>query len=98
MLASLLQVACPTDLVFERNEHGKPRLAALQQLVPASPTSPLPLPLHFNLSHTADLIGCAVCVGQPLGLDVEPRRRQPHDLMAVARRRLTASELALLSR
>jgi 4'-phosphopantetheinyl transferase len=53
--------ACdPRALRFERNPHGKPRLA--------TPTNP---PLEFSLSHAPGLTICAVTWRDPVGVDVE---------------------------
>jgi 4'-phosphopantetheinyl transferase len=55
----------PEDLVFARNEFGKPKLAN-----PALTNHRL----HFNLSHTKGLTLLAVCLGSEVGIDVEAVR------------------------
>ncbi len=53
-------------------------------------------PLHFSVSHSADLVVLAVGAA-PLGVDVEDLRRHV-DMMAIARRFFTAEEAAALDR
>ena len=81
----------PRELRFSRNAHGKPSLAW--------PPSQLPslggLPLGFNLTHTASLIGLAVGAGARMGLDVEAcSRRTRGDPLSLARRRFSPAEVA----
>lgn len=45
----------PADLAFRYGEHGKPEIDGL----------------HFNLSHTGDLMAVAFSPDGPLGLDIE---------------------------
>lgn len=73
----------PADWRFARDRCGKPALAW-----PA-------LPVTFNLSHSGDLVVCALGRHCELGVDVEqvaPRDR----LLALARRFFSADECALL--
>ncbi|MBI2783940.1 MAG: 4'-phosphopantetheinyl transferase superfamily protein [Gammaproteobacteria bacterium] len=73
------------DWRFARDHRGKPAL-----VWPA-------LPLAFNLSHSADLVVCALGRQCELGVDVEqvaPRAR----LLALARRFFSADECAALDR
>ena len=51
--------------------------------------------LEFNLSHTEDMILCAVTVGCPIGVDVEDTSR-PADFLPLARRFFHPAETALL--
>jgi len=51
-------LADPASLAFSRNDHGKPHL-----LLPNPPTRP---PLEFNVTHTPELIGVAVCLAGPV--------------------------------
>lgn len=63
--------AAPGQIAFAVNEYGKPRLA-------------LPLldrELGFNVSHTRELVACAVAWDRPLGVDVETIRDPPLDLV-----------------
>lgn len=73
----------PQQLRFDSGEHGKPVL-----LEP-------PIPLDFNLSHSGDLILCAVSNGAPLGVDLEHGARE-RDTLKLARRFFAANEVALL--
>jgi hypothetical protein len=50
-----VEAADPASLSFSRNDHGKPHLL----LGRASSSSP---PLEFNVTHTPELIGVAVCL------------------------------------
>ena len=73
----------PADWRFTRNHQGKPALAW-----PA-------LPVTFNLSHSGDVVVCALGWHCELGVDVEqvaPRDR----LLALARRFFSADEYARL--
>ena len=79
--------ADPTDLVFARGRHGKPRLIA-----PAAASR-----LQFSLSHGGDCCILAVRRGQPVGVDIERRREMPRAL-DIARRNFTASEIQMLAR
>ena len=67
------------------SDNGKPCLA------------PNPRQLQFNLSHSHELIGCALYRGEKIGFDLEylPRRNRH---MAIARRYFSASEVAVLER
>jgi len=51
----------PTELEIRSNPHGKPYLPDLA--------------MHFNLSHTADLLVCALSTDAELGVDVERVRQ-----------------------
>jgi 4'-phosphopantetheinyl transferase len=86
ILADYAGVIDPTDLVFTRGRHGKPRLVA-----PASASR-----LHFSLSHSGDCCALAVRLGQPLGIDVERLHDLPH-AFNIARRNFTAAELQMLA-
>jgi 4'-phosphopantetheinyl transferase len=66
---------------FVYSAHGKPALA---------PAASAP-PVHFNVSHAADLALIALTRDAPLGIDVEAVRPLP-DLLAIASRFFTAGE------
>jgi 4'-phosphopantetheinyl transferase len=68
ILAKYAGVA-PVALEFDLEPHGKPVLR------PRSMTAARK-PLHFNLSHTADLAIVGVSV-EPIGIDVERVRQMP---------------------
>lgn len=53
----------PAELEFERNASGKPAL----KLAPDELTD-----LHFNLSHSSELMACVVSGAGAVGVDVEP--------------------------
>lgn len=69
----------PQDLKFERNEKGKPELVNFL------------LPLRFNLSHTKDLIICAVTLVNDIGCDVENTARN-NNVLAIANRYFSKKE------
>lgn len=48
--------------------------------------------IHFSLSHTAGLVGCAACVGMPVGFDVEALDRRL-DAEALAGRTMSHAEV-----
>lgn len=62
----------PADWVFTSGARGKPAIAAPQAA----------RDLRFNLTHTRGLVGCAVCRGIDVGIDVESidHRAQPLEL------------------
>ena len=51
-----------------------------------------PLPLRFNLSHTRDLIVCAVTLQHDIGIDVEYVERN-NDILAIADRYFSPAEV-----
>lgn len=75
-----------TDWRFELNQHGRPDLVAEQRH---------PLDLRFNLSHTNDLLVCAIARGRDVGVDVENVNRR-NRTTAIANRFFTTSEVAAL--
>lgn len=77
----------PQGLQFAKGPQGKPRLAAQNHI----------FDLHFNLSHSADLLLCGICVGEALGVDVEylPHLRRCD---ALARRFFCATEAQTIQR
>jgi 4'-phosphopantetheinyl transferase len=68
----------PRACEFTTNEHGRPALNT------AAHSSAGAAPLHFNLSHTRDLVVLAVTRGRDIGVDVERLRgaRRTVDLAA----------------
>jgi 4'-phosphopantetheinyl transferase len=70
----------PADWRMDIGPKGKPEL-----LNP-------PIPLRFNLSHTKDLIICAVTLQDDIGCDVEAVGRAS-DILAIANHYFSASEL-----
>jgi len=69
----------PSDWRFDKGEKDKPEIV-----------NP-PLPLRFNLSHTKNLIICAVTLTDDIGCDVENTTRS-NDVLAVADRYFSPSE------
>lgn len=65
----------PEDWQFERNAYGKPAIRNLGEACRS---------LSFNVSHTDDLVACAVTRDAALGIDVEnmERRRIAFDQIA----------------
>ncbi len=76
--------SAPRALSLDEGPHGKP------QLRDGPPNRP---PLHFNIAHTADLVVVAVSQAHPVGVDVEPQRRDAN-IEALAQRVLTDAERA----
>ena len=71
----------PDEWRFAVGEHGKPELIR-----------PPGLPdLRLNLSHTRGLAAAALCLGHPIGIDVEWLGRNP-DCAALAQRFFAAAE------
>ncbi len=69
----------PTYWAFEKGEMDKPEV------------SNAPLPIRFNISHTENLIICAVTLNQDIGCDVENITRQ-NGISAIARQYFSAGE------
>lgn len=63
----------PADWRFEKGEKDKPEIV-----------NP-PLPLRFNISHTTELIACAVTLHDDIGCDVEYIGRD-NDILSIADR------------
>ena len=63
ILANYLSMA-PERLEFGYSQHGKPFLANVRA------------DIHFNISHSHDLMVAAVCRGRPVGVDVEKEESQ----------------------
>lgn len=70
----------PMEWHFTTEKFGKPIIA-----------NSLPMPFHFNLSHTRECIGLAVRAGVTLGFDIEDRTRQ-NNLSALAKHCFTEKE------
>jgi len=70
----------PESWSFYKGEHGKPE--ALNS----------PVPLRFNLSHSAYHIACAVTATYDVGLDIEYTGRK-NDVLAIADRYFSAGEI-----
>jgi 4'-phosphopantetheinyl transferase len=73
--------AAPAALTFTHNTNGKPALQSSG--------------LQFNLSHAGDWALCAVCITQPIGVDIERIRPMP-DRDDVAAQVFTPQERATL--
>lgn len=76
----------PRLMEFRWNPYGKPSLKT-----PAAPG------VEFNLSHTWELVVCAVTRGHALGIDAEPRTRQV-DHVGLARHYFASAEVAMIER
>lgn len=72
----------PHDLAFQRDAHGKPRLAGGE--------------LEFNLSHSGPALLLALSRRQPLGVDLEYSRRT-RPVLELARRYFDADEADALA-
>lgn len=81
LLLSRYVEALPEQLKFAYNEQGKPSLDF-------PPTAP---PLHFNLSHSGQVMLVAVTLTHPPGVDVEAERPMP-DAYKLARRFFAPAE------
>jgi 4'-phosphopantetheinyl transferase len=75
------------DWSFETNRWGRPEIAG-----PARAQR-----FTFSLSHTRGLVACVIAAGVECGVDVESLNR-PGDPLRIARRVLSARELADLER
>lgn len=73
----------PRDWVFSTNDYGRPELSEASGL----------LPLRFNLSHTTDLVACAVTRSADVGVDVEYTARKGN-LAVIAKASFAPEELA----
>ncbi|NQZ82070.1 MAG: 4'-phosphopantetheinyl transferase superfamily protein [Colwellia sp.] len=75
----------PEDWRFTKGEYGKPEII--------DPS----LPLRFNISHTKDLIVCAITLVNDIGCDVEYIERKS-DILAIANRYFSKLETRELFR
>ena len=73
----------PTDWLFSKAEKGKPEIIDPK------------IPLRFNISHTKNLIICAVTLSKDIGCDVEHAERRT-DVLAIADRFFSKLESAEL--
>jgi 4'-phosphopantetheinyl transferase len=80
VLADCLGRSDPARLQFAQMEHGKPELAG-----------PDASKLHFNLSHTDDMLALAVSFKHAVGVDVEAVTRKV-ELLALAQRYFASRE------
>ena len=78
-LLSYYQSKHPKDWQFEYGDKGKPEVINCE------------LPLRFNLSHTENIIICAVTLNHDIGCDVENTSRN-NDVLAIAERYFSTSE------
>ncbi len=85
ILGQYLEIG-PSQISLAYEERGKPRLSA-----PAGAAA-----LHFNLSHSRNLVLCAVSRLAPVGVDVEQIRPMP-ELADIAASFCAAPENALLN-
>jgi len=69
----------PQDWIFEKGEKDKPEVINA------------PMPLRFNISHTKNLIVCAVTLTNDIGCDVENTSRN-NDVLAIAERYFSEAE------
>ncbi|WP_057831034.1 4'-phosphopantetheinyl transferase family protein [Colwellia sp. TT2012] len=69
----------PQDWQFEKGEKDKPEIVNC------------PLPLRFNISHTKNLIICAITLEDDIGCDVENTGRS-NDVLAIAERYFSPKE------
>lgn len=75
----------PAAWRFRKNRSGRPEIE-----------NPLSLPLRFSLSHTRDLIACAVSRALEVGIDVEAVE-DSNDVAALAERAFAPKELLVLN-
>jgi len=79
LLSKYVDIA-PSDWHFDKGEKDKPEVMNC------------PLPLRFNLSHTKNLIICAVTLVNDIGCDVENTTRN-NDVLAIADRYFSSTEI-----
>jgi len=79
-LLSYYTEVAPSDWRFHKGEKGRPEIV-----------NP-PLPIRFNISHTKNLIICAVTLTDDIGCDVENTTRS-NDVLAIADRYFSPSEI-----
>lgn len=75
----------PCDLMFSRNEYGKPELVC----------GDAPSPIRFNLTHTRGVVGVAVSTENAIGIDVEAQARETRE-MKLAQKYFSEDEVAVL--
>lgn len=72
----------PPEWRFEKNAYGRPQVAR----------DCVPDPIHFSISHTRELVICAVATTEEIGVDTESLGRQDISL-ELAERYFAASEI-----
>jgi 4'-phosphopantetheinyl transferase len=75
----------PREIQFEVVQQGQLALCA-----PAASEG-----LHFNITHTADYVGCAICRGYAVGVDVE-KLDQRVSVLEIANRFFSAAESSVV--
>jgi 4'-phosphopantetheinyl transferase len=70
----------PEDWRFENRAYGKPEITSSS------------IPLRFNISHTKNLIICAVCLTHEIGADVECTEKE-NDVISIAEQNFSSEEL-----
>jgi 4'-phosphopantetheinyl transferase len=75
----------PRELCFGKGPYGRPHAQYPDEAVP----------LSFNISHTAGLVGVALSTCSPVGLDIEFLQREIAPL-EIGRITMTAEELSML--
>ncbi|PID41832.1 MAG: 4'-phosphopantetheinyl transferase [Gammaproteobacteria bacterium] len=77
----------PKEWQFTKNRYGRPGIA-----------NPIPLPLHFNLSHTDKMVLLAVAAEPWIGVDIETtQRRNPGNELKLAERFFSEEEARQLA-
>lgn len=61
----------PESFTFQAGAHGKPFLNDFSADSADSEEAPLSAPIHFNMSHSANMIVLAFCPDSPIGIDIE---------------------------
>jgi 4'-phosphopantetheinyl transferase len=83
----------PDQILFERNEHGKPRVVADENSI---------FNVNFNVTHSNGAVGVAVSLGMDVdvGIDVEAKDRSTRriDELRLAKRYFSKAEMDMLER
>ncbi len=87
----------PETFAFQTGLHGKPYLNGGSIDSGHSGTLSRPLPIHFNISHSGDMIALAFCLDSPVGIDIEKIRDSSY-MAGIIRRFFHPSERLLFSR
>lgn len=87
----------PETFTFQVGAHGKPDLLYPAPDVRLSEQTPHHAPIHFNISHSADLVALAFCFDSPVGIDIESIKDSAY-IERIIRRFFHPSEYAFFSR
>lgn len=86
----------PEAFSFQTGKHGKPRLDRTSACPDRSAALSPPACIHFNMSHSANMVALAFCFDSPLGIDIEAIKDSAY-MNGIIRRFFHPAEYSLFS-